>query len=165
MPRTVRTLIGAGAFALLLAGCSGAVSGSTLGPKVAQAIAAHDHISTPTVNCPDNLEGKVGSTTTCTMTLQGSSANYSVVVEASSVSGRTVNFTVTSATCTSGCTTGSGSAGASGATGATGTTGSGATGATGGGATGAGATGAGATGAGATGAGATGNTGTTTSST
>lgn len=158
MRRTVRRLAGgmAAGSLVFLAAC-GSVSGSSLAPDVAHAIAQAAHIATPKVTCPHDLRAKTGATTECDMTPQSSSAQYSVDLQVVSVTGNKVNFKITSITCTSDCS-GSTVSGASGATGATGT---GASGISPGG-TGSGTTGSGATGTGATG---TGTTGSTTSST
>jgi hypothetical protein len=131
--RLARTLAGAiplGALALI-AGCS-SVSGSSLAPEVAQAIANASHIPVPTVTCHD-LRAKVAATTTCTMTPQNSSAEYDVELTVKSVENNKVNFEITSLNCTSNCPASgaTGTTGVGGAQGATGTTGTGASGITG----------------------------------
>jgi hypothetical protein len=156
--RIVRTLpwvLALGILALV-AGCS-SVSGSSLAPDVAQAIATASHIPVPTVTCHD-LRAKVGATTTCTMTPQNSSAEYDVELLVKSVQNNKVNFEISSLNCTSNCPASgaTGTTGVGGAQGATGTTGTGASGITGA----SGATGT--TGNGTTGNGATGTTGSTT---
>jgi hypothetical protein len=156
--RFVHTLAGAvvlGAMAFA-AGCS-SVSGSSLAPEVAQAIANASHIPVPTVTCHD-LRAKVGATTTCTMTPQNSSAEYDVGLLVKSVENNKVNFEIQSLNCTSNCPASgaTGTTGVGGAQGATGTTGTGASGITGA----SGVTGA--TGSGPTGTSPTGATGTTT---
>ncbi len=159
MRRLVRNLTGALALGGLAfaAGCS-SVSGSSLAPEVAQAIANASHIPVPTVTCHD-LRAKVDATTTCTMTPQNSSAEYDVELSVKSVQNNKVNFEITSLNCTSNCPASgaTGSTGVAGAQGATGTTGTGASGITGA----SGVTGA--TGSGNTGGAPTGATGTTTS--
>lgn len=49
----------------------------------------------PRVVCPGNLRGKVGTVIYCTLTAQGSTANYPVKVQVTSVSGKQVNFHIT----------------------------------------------------------------------
>ncbi|WP_374194795.1 DUF4333 domain-containing protein [Streptomyces sp. VRA16 Mangrove soil] len=89
----------AGAF---LAGCSGSVSvGSTdpkiskgkLGDTVAEKLAATTGRAKPDVTCPEDLTGKVGTTTRCTLTADDGST-LGITVKVTSVSGKNINFDI-----------------------------------------------------------------------
>ncbi|MFD8691501.1 DUF4333 domain-containing protein [Streptomyces sp. NPDC059651] len=87
---------------VLLAGCSGSVSiGNSepklskekLGTTVAKKLAAMTGQPTPDVTCPEDLVGKVGTKTRCTLTAaDGSTLGVSVTV--TSVVDKQINFDI-----------------------------------------------------------------------
>lgn len=88
------------AASVLLVGCSGSVNVEKSEPKlsadklattVAEKLAATTGQPTPDITCPEDLVGKVGNTTRCTLTADdGSTLGVSVTV--SSVDGDQIDF-------------------------------------------------------------------------
>lgn len=84
---------------LLLAGCSGEihVGGTPKLPKdkladtVAQKLADTTGRPKPDITCPDDLKGKVGTTTRCTLTADDGST-LGITVRVTSVHGSHINF-------------------------------------------------------------------------
>ncbi|MER6721150.1 DUF4333 domain-containing protein [Streptomyces halstedii] len=100
-PAAARTLA-AIATGVLLAGCSASVSVGKSEPKlsadelattVAGKLADTTGRPTPDITCPEDLRGKVGTATRCTLTADdGSTLGVSVTV--TSVEGNTINFDI-----------------------------------------------------------------------
>ncbi|GAA1349138.1 DUF4333 domain-containing protein [Streptomyces beijiangensis] len=93
------TVIAAGA---LLVGCSGSVSVGSSDPKLSKAkladtVAAKLASTTgqpkPDITCPEDLVGKVGTTTRCKLTASDGST-LGVTVKVSSVDGKQINFDI-----------------------------------------------------------------------
>ncbi|WP_328907789.1 DUF4333 domain-containing protein [Streptomyces sp. NBC_00234] len=87
---------------VLLVGCSGSVSVGSSEPKlskdklaitVAEKLASTTGQPTPDVACPEDLVGKVGHTTRCTLTA-GDGSTVGVSVTVSSVDGDRINFDI-----------------------------------------------------------------------
>ncbi|MEU6147586.1 DUF4333 domain-containing protein [Streptomyces sp. NPDC047081] len=85
-----------------LAGCSASVSagksesklsGQKLAVTVAEKLAATTGQSKPDITCPQDLAGKVGNTTRCTLTANDGST-LGVTVTVSSVDGNRINFDI-----------------------------------------------------------------------
>ncbi|WP_329111947.1 DUF4333 domain-containing protein [Streptomyces sp. NBC_01353] len=90
------------AVGVLLVGCSGSVSvgnseqklsKAKLATTVAEKLAATTGQPTPDVACPEDLVGKVGNTTRCTLTA-GDGSTLGVSVTVSSVVGDQINFDI-----------------------------------------------------------------------
>lgn len=90
------------AAALLLAGCSGSVHVGTSTPKlgadkladtVAEKLAATTGQPKPQVTCPEDLAGKVDTTTRCTLTA-ADGTTMGVTVTVTSVDGTQINFDI-----------------------------------------------------------------------
>ncbi|MEV5613221.1 DUF4333 domain-containing protein [Streptomyces sp. NPDC052225] len=86
----------------LLVGCSGSVSVGSTDPKVskgkladtvAEQLAKTTGQPKPDVTCPEDLEGKVGNTTRCTLTASDGST-LGINVKVSEVDGKKVNFDI-----------------------------------------------------------------------
>ncbi|MEV3861040.1 DUF4333 domain-containing protein [Streptomyces sp. NPDC050095] len=87
----------------LLVGCSGSVSVGNSDPKipkmskgkladlVAEKLAATTGQPKPDVACPEDIEGKVGTTSRCTLTASDGST-LGVTVKVTSAKGDTINF-------------------------------------------------------------------------
>ncbi|EST37487.1 hypothetical protein N566_12795 [Streptomycetaceae bacterium MP113-05] len=98
----IATLLATTAAAALLSGCSGEVHVGSTTPKlsadkladtVAEKLAATTGRPEPQITCPEDLEGKVGTTTRCTLTADdGSTLGVSVTV--TSVEGTQINFDI-----------------------------------------------------------------------
>lgn len=90
------------AVGVLLVGCSSSVNVEKSGPKlsadklattVSEKLAAETGQPKPDITCPEDLVGKVGNTTRCTLTADdGSTLGVSVTV--SSVDGDQINFDI-----------------------------------------------------------------------
>ncbi|MER5278837.1 DUF4333 domain-containing protein [Streptomyces sp. NPDC002809] len=87
---------------VLLAGCSGSVSvgdsepklsKDKLGTTVAKKLAATTGRPTPDVTCPEDLVGKVGTTTRCKLTA-GDGSTLGVSVTVTSVVDKQINFDI-----------------------------------------------------------------------
>ncbi|MEE4493957.1 DUF4333 domain-containing protein [Streptomyces sp. NPDC050529] len=87
---------------VLLVGCSGSVSVGNSEPKlskdklgttVAKKLAATTGQPTPDVTCPEDLVGKVGTTTRCTLTA-GDGSTLGVSVTVTSVVDKQINFDI-----------------------------------------------------------------------
>lgn len=98
---TAASLLATTAACVLLAGCSGSFHvGSTpklpaneLSGTVAEKLAATTGQPEPDVTCPEDLAGKVGTTTRCTLTASdGMTAGVSIKV--TSVEGSQINFDI-----------------------------------------------------------------------
>ncbi|MEU6593716.1 DUF4333 domain-containing protein [Streptomyces sp. NPDC046881] len=85
---------------VLLAGCSGSVtvekskptlSADKLATTVSEKLAAQTGRPKPRITCPEDLAGKVGTTTRCTLTADDGST-LGVTVTVSSVEGNQINF-------------------------------------------------------------------------
>ncbi|WP_406497948.1 DUF4333 domain-containing protein [Streptomyces sp. NBC_00846] len=94
--------LSAAAVGALLAGCSGSVSVGNSDPElsadklattVSEKLAATTGRPKPDVTCPDDLVGKVGNTTRCTLTANDGST-LGVTVKVSSVDGSKINFDI-----------------------------------------------------------------------
>ncbi|MCT9079485.1 DUF4333 domain-containing protein [Streptomyces fulvoviolaceus] len=90
------------AVGVLLAGCSASVSVGNSEPKlsadklattVAEKLAATTGQPKPDIACPEDLAGKVGTTTRCTLTA-GDGSTLGVTVTVSSVDGSNINFDI-----------------------------------------------------------------------
>ncbi|WP_210579110.1 DUF4333 domain-containing protein [Streptomyces sp. GESEQ-4] len=88
--------------AALLAGCSASVNVEKSEPKlsanklaitVAEELAATTGQPKPDITCPEDLAGKVGNTTRCTLTADDGST-LGVTVTVSSVDGDKINFDI-----------------------------------------------------------------------
>ncbi|WP_445524357.1 DUF4333 domain-containing protein [Streptomyces cyslabdanicus] len=96
------SILSAVAAGVLLVGCSASVSIGSSTPKlskdkladtVAEKLAATTGRPKPDVTCPENLVGKAGTTTRCTLTAEdGSTLGISVTV--TSVEGKQINFDI-----------------------------------------------------------------------
>ncbi|MFD7970118.1 DUF4333 domain-containing protein [Streptomyces clavifer] len=87
---------------VLLTGCSGSVSVGNADPElssdklattVAKKLAATTGQPTPDVTCPEDLAGKVGTTTRCTLTA-GDGSTVGVTVTVTSVDGGRIDFDI-----------------------------------------------------------------------
>ena len=85
---------------VLLAGCSFSAGAGDSDPKLAkdklaaevsEKLAAQTGRAKPDVTCPEDLAGKVGTTTRCMLTADDNST-LGVAVKVTSVEGETVNF-------------------------------------------------------------------------
>lgn len=90
------------AVGVLLAGCSASVSVGNSEPKlsadklattVSEKLAAAMDRPEPDITCPEDLLGKVGTTTRCTLTADDG-ATLGVTVTVSSVDGSHINFDI-----------------------------------------------------------------------
>ncbi|CAB4341796.1 unannotated protein [freshwater metagenome] len=97
--RTSIVLASVGAVSLALAACGGSVSVGTptvnqeeLQTNVQTQLTKLVGEQAPPIVCPDTLDAKVGSTTTCTLT--DSSGTYNVTVKVTSVDGGTAKFDI-----------------------------------------------------------------------
>ena len=99
---TTISILSATVAAMLLVGCSGSVSVEKSQPKVSadklattvsEKLAAQTGQPKPHVTCPEDLMGKVGSTTRCTLTADDRST-LGVTVTVSSVKGTQINFDI-----------------------------------------------------------------------
>ncbi|MEU9678767.1 DUF4333 domain-containing protein [Streptomyces parvus] len=86
----------------LLVGCSGSVSVGNSEPKlssdklattVSEKLAATTNQPKPDITCPEDLAGKVGATTRCTLTAKDGST-LGVSVKVTSVEGDKINFDI-----------------------------------------------------------------------
>ncbi|MFJ6510089.1 DUF4333 domain-containing protein [Streptomyces sp. NPDC091406] len=86
----------------LLVGCSGSVSVGNSEPKlpadklattVSEKLAATTNQPEPDISCPEDLAGKVGTTTRCTLTAKDGST-LGVSVKVTSVEGDQINFDI-----------------------------------------------------------------------
>ncbi|WP_338701165.1 DUF4333 domain-containing protein [Streptomyces sp. Q6] len=86
----------------LLVGCSGSVSVGSTDPKVskskladtvAEQLAKTTGQPEPDITCPEDLEGKVGTTTRCTLTASDGST-LGITVKVSKVEGKNVDFDI-----------------------------------------------------------------------
>lgn len=86
----------------LLVGCSGSVSVGSSEPKlssdklaatVSEKLAATTGQPKPDITCPEDLAGKVGTTTRCTLTAKDGST-LGVSVKVTSVEGKQINFDI-----------------------------------------------------------------------
>ncbi|XCM29072.1 DUF4333 domain-containing protein [Streptomyces parvus] len=86
----------------LLVGCSGSVSVGNSEPKlssdklattVSEKLAATTNQPKPDITCPEDLPGKVGATTRCTLTAKDGST-LGVSVKVTSVEGDKINFDI-----------------------------------------------------------------------
>ncbi|WP_327190072.1 DUF4333 domain-containing protein [Streptomyces xinghaiensis] len=100
----VPLLLSAVAAGALLTGCSASASVETgksapelsaekLAATVAEKLAATTGQPEPRVDCPENLAGKVGTTTRCTLTADDGST-LGVSVKVTSVEGDQINFDI-----------------------------------------------------------------------
>jgi multidrug efflux pump subunit AcrA (membrane-fusion protein) len=95
-------VIAAAAGGWLVAGCSAhvsfggpsAMSRNAVQTDVATTLARQAHQPVPTVVCPGNLQGKVGTVMYCSLTAQGSTTAYPVRVQVYSTSGSHIYFHV-----------------------------------------------------------------------
>ncbi|MDX3733539.1 DUF4333 domain-containing protein [Streptomyces caniscabiei] len=87
---------------VLLGGCSASVDVGTSTPKmssdklatiVAEKLAATTGQPKPDISCPEDLAGKVGTTTRCTLTADDGST-LGVAVKVTSVDGDQINFDI-----------------------------------------------------------------------
>ncbi|WSQ12163.1 DUF4333 domain-containing protein [Streptomyces sp. NBC_01231] len=90
------------AVGVLLVGCSASVSADKseakiskdkLATTVAEKLAATTGQPKPDITCPEDLAGKVGTTTRCTLTASDGST-LGVTVKVSSVDGDNINFDI-----------------------------------------------------------------------
>lgn len=93
------SVVAAGA---LVVGCSGSVSVGNSEPKlssdklattVSEKLAATMNQPKPDITCPEDLVGKVGTTTRCTLTAKDGST-LGVSVKVTSVEGEQINFDI-----------------------------------------------------------------------
>jgi hypothetical protein len=96
------SILSAVAAGVLLVGCSATVevgrsepkmSADKLATTVAEKLAATTGQSTPDITCPEDLVGKAGTTTRCTLTADDGST-LGVTVTVSSVEGDQINFDI-----------------------------------------------------------------------
>ncbi|MFD3912576.1 DUF4333 domain-containing protein [Streptomyces sp. NPDC058603] len=96
------SILSAVAAGALLVGCSASVDVSTTTPKmsteklattVAEKLAATTGQPKPNITCPEDLAGKVGTTTRCTLTADDGST-LGVTVKVTSVEGDQINFDI-----------------------------------------------------------------------
>ncbi|MEV4874630.1 DUF4333 domain-containing protein [Streptomyces cyaneofuscatus] len=101
-PSAAIPLLSAAAAGLLLVGCSGSVSIGNSEPKlssdklattVAEKLAATTNQPKPDITCPEDLVGKVGTTTRCTLTA-GDGSTLGVTVTVTSVEDEKINFDI-----------------------------------------------------------------------
>jgi hypothetical protein len=86
----------------LVAGCSAHVSiggpstvpRHTVETEVATTLARQENQPVPKVVCPGDLQAKVGTVMYCSLTAQGSTTAYPVKVQADSISGSQVHFSI-----------------------------------------------------------------------
>lgn len=99
---TVTWSLSAVASGALLAGCSGSVSVGNSEPKlssdklattVSEKLAATTNQPEPDITCPEDLVGKVGTTTRCTLTAKDGST-LGVSVKVTSIEGDQINFDI-----------------------------------------------------------------------
>ncbi|MEU9477386.1 DUF4333 domain-containing protein [Streptomyces sp. NPDC048191] len=99
---TAVSILSAVAAGTLLVGCSGSVSVKKSEPKVSadklastvsERLAAQTGQPKPHITCPEDLTGKVGSSTRCKLTANDGST-LGVTVTVSSVKGSQVNFDI-----------------------------------------------------------------------
>jgi hypothetical protein len=88
------TLLATGcAGVLLLVGCGAkVVSETTVEANVAKQLAAAVNQPTPKVDCPGDLDAKVGATYECKLTAQGDTDTYPVTVKVTSLKDGTARF-------------------------------------------------------------------------
>ncbi|MFD7220942.1 DUF4333 domain-containing protein [Streptomyces sp. NPDC059892] len=96
------SILSAAAASALLVGCSASVDVGTTTPKmsteklattVAEKLAATTGRPKPNITCPEDLAGKVGTTTRCTLTADDGST-LGVTVKVTSVEGDQINFDI-----------------------------------------------------------------------
>ncbi|MEV4971319.1 DUF4333 domain-containing protein [Streptomyces scopuliridis] len=96
------SILSAIAASALLVGCSASVDVGTSTPKlsadklattVSEKLAATTGQPKPKITCPEDLTGKVGTTTRCTLTADDGST-LGVTVTVSSVKGEEINFDI-----------------------------------------------------------------------
>lgn len=96
------SILSAVAASALLTGCSASVEAGTSTPKlsadklattVAEKLAATTGQPKPDVTCPEDLAGKVGTTTRCTLTA-GDGSTLGVTVKVTSVDGDQIDFDI-----------------------------------------------------------------------
>ncbi|MFJ9207241.1 hypothetical protein CU044_4782 [Streptomyces sp. L-9-10] len=96
------SILSAVAAGTLLVGCSASVDVGTTTPKmsteklattVAEKLAATTGQPKPNITCPEDLAGKVGTTTRCTLTADDGST-LGVTVKVTSVEGDQINFDI-----------------------------------------------------------------------
>jgi hypothetical protein len=99
-PFAATIVISAVTISTLLVGCSASanveksepkLSADKLASTLAQKLAATTGQPTPDVTCPEDLTGKAGTTTRCTLTT-GDGSTLGVTVTVSSVDGSQINF-------------------------------------------------------------------------
>ena len=99
---TVTWSLSAVAAGALLVGCSGSVSVGNSEPKlssdklattVSEKLASTTGQPKPDITCPEDLVGKVGTTTRCTLTAKDGST-LGVSVKVTSVEGKQINFDI-----------------------------------------------------------------------
>lgn len=79
--------------ALVLVGCGAkVVSESTVEANVAKQLAAQVNQPTPKIDCPGDLDAKVGASYQCKLTAQGDTAVYPVTVKVTSLKDGTARF-------------------------------------------------------------------------
>ncbi|MEW2134806.1 DUF4333 domain-containing protein [Streptomyces sp. NPDC005435] len=104
MTRTVATTLSLSAVVagVLVSGCSASVhvgktepkvSAGKLGDTVAERLAAQTGRPKPDVSCPEDLPGKVGTKTRCTLTADDKST-VGITVTVTSVKGSQINFDI-----------------------------------------------------------------------
>ncbi|MDO8733202.1 MAG: DUF4333 domain-containing protein [Actinomycetota bacterium] len=105
MKRHFAPIVVAAAFAsVLLAGCSASVdiggqsiTSDELSSQVTSALAGEmkvDVDKVPTITCPEDLDAKVGATTTCLLQDETSGKDYDVAVKVTSVDGSKAQFSI-----------------------------------------------------------------------
>jgi hypothetical protein len=100
LTRTARFLVAGFACATLISACSGSISiggtaevpQATVESQVATQLAAQTSEPVPKVTCPSGLQAKVGASTDCTLTAQGSTTQLPVHVKVTSVTNGTAHF-------------------------------------------------------------------------
>jgi hypothetical protein len=101
-PSAATWVLPAVAAGVLLAGCSVSAEVGSPAPKVSkqkladtvsERLAASTGQARPHITCPDDLVGKVGSTTRCTLTASDGST-LGVTVKVTSVDGKDVEFDI-----------------------------------------------------------------------
>ncbi|MFF2897444.1 DUF4333 domain-containing protein [Streptomyces sp. NPDC057966] len=99
---TVAWSLSAVAVGMLLVGCSASVSVGNSEPKlssdklattVSEKLAGTTGRPKPDITCPEDLVGKVGTTTRCTLTAKDGST-LGVSVKVTSVDGKQINFDI-----------------------------------------------------------------------
>lgn len=92
---TVATLVAATAAGLMLVGCSTQLTldKDKLADTVSKKLAANTGRPAPNISCPEDLTGKVGTTTRCTLTADDGST-LGITVTVTSVEGTNVKFDI-----------------------------------------------------------------------